>query len=446
VVIGDVLLDVDVETSAVRLSPDGPAPVLDEREREVRAGGAALAARLAALEHDGPVVLVAPVPADTEAEIRSLLDPRVGLLAVPADGAIPVKTRLRCGDMTVARLDRGSAGTRVTSVPAEVGHVLDEAGAVLVSDYGAGATASEELRALVAGVAGRVPVVWDPHPRGAAPVAGVVLVTPNATEAARAAGGSADGDFGALREQAEELLRRWRPRAVAVTLGRRGALLCDAGGRSTVFPPPSDVNGDACGAGDCFAAAATVALYEHALPSEAVARSVARASAFLAAGGVAGIGRNNSLPVDLPAERLAAAVRERGETVVATGGCFDLLHAGHVAMLTAARALGDCLIVCLNSDESVRRLKGDGRPLQPVNDRARVLLALRAVDAVLVFDEDTPVEALRRIRPQLWVKGDDYAGAQLPETELVRSWGGEVVTVPYLAGRSTTGLVELSRR
>jgi rfaE bifunctional protein nucleotidyltransferase chain/domain len=127
--------------------------------------------------------------------------------------------------------------------------------------------------------------------------------------------------------------------------------------------------------------------------------------------------------------------------VVATGGCFDLLHAGHVATLEAARALGDCLVVCLNSDASVRRLKGAARPLVPQDDRARVLAALQPVDAVVVFDEDTPTEALRRVRPDVWAKGGDYAGVDLPEAALLREWGGQSVVLPYLQGRSTTGLV-----
>lgn len=126
---------------------------------------------------------------------------------------------------------------------------------------------------------------------------------------------------------------------------------------------------------------------------------------------------------------------------MATGGCFDLLHAGHVASLRAARRLGDCLVVCLNSDESVRRLKGPGRPLVPAPDRARVLEALECVDAVLVFDEDTPVEALRRLKPQVWAKGGDYAGQDLPESAVLEEWGGQAVVLPYLDGRSTTRLV-----
>ena len=130
--------------------------------------------------------------------------------------------------------------------------------------------------------------------------------------------------------------------------------------------------------------------------------------------------------------------------MVATGGCFDLLHPGHVSVLEAARRLGDCLIVCLNSDRSVHRLKGPGRPLQSEQDRATVLRALRCVDEVVVFDEDTPVETLRTLRPDVWVKGGDYAGIELPEAAVLAEWGGVAVTVPYQAGRSTTGLVELA--
>jgi rfaE bifunctional protein nucleotidyltransferase chain/domain len=126
--------------------------------------------------------------------------------------------------------------------------------------------------------------------------------------------------------------------------------------------------------------------------------------------------------------------------VVATGGCFDLLHAGHVSLLQAARSLGDCLIVCLNSDASVHRLKGDGRPLNHAADRGAVLAALGCVDAITVFSEDTPCAALDRIRPDIWVKGGDYDGRDLPEAALLENWGGVAVTVPYLSGRSTTRL------
>jgi rfaE bifunctional protein nucleotidyltransferase chain/domain len=147
------------------------------------------------------------------------------------------------------------------------------------------------------------------------------------------------------------------------------------------------------------------------------------------------------VPADAGRLDLVARVRAAGGTVVATGGCFDLLHAGHVASLRSARSLGDCLVVCVNSDASVRRLKGPTRPLVPVADRVQVLEALSCVDAVLVFDEDSPAELLDRLRPDLWVKGGDYAGVELPEQAVLRSWGGQAVVLPYLEGRSTTGLV-----
>ncbi|MFC7472271.1 adenylyltransferase/cytidyltransferase family protein [Actinomadura keratinilytica] len=128
------------------------------------------------------------------------------------------------------------------------------------------------------------------------------------------------------------------------------------------------------------------------------------------------------------------------------GGCFDLLHAGHVALLEAARRTGDCLIVCLNSDASVRRRKGPGRPLVEAADRMRVLNALECVDAVAVFDEDTPERLLGELRPHIWAKGGDYARSSLPETRLVESWGGQVLLLPYLDGRSTTSLAERAAR
>ncbi|MGV9251475.1 D-glycero-beta-D-manno-heptose 1-phosphate adenylyltransferase [Streptomyces sp. NPDC003697] len=138
---------------------------------------------------------------------------------------------------------------------------------------------------------------------------------------------------------------------------------------------------------------------------------------------------------------LAAHVRATGGTVVAAGGCFDLLHAGHVGLLQAARRIGDCLVVCVNSDASVRRRKGGGRPVNPLADRVRVLRALACVDAVAVFDEDTPERLLAELRPDVWVKGGDYAGAELPEAALLEEWGGQAVLLPYLDGRSSTAMM-----
>ncbi|OUC88561.1 D-glycero-beta-D-manno-heptose 1-phosphate adenylyltransferase [Streptosporangium minutum] len=142
---------------------------------------------------------------------------------------------------------------------------------------------------------------------------------------------------------------------------------------------------------------------------------------------------------------VAEAVRATGGRLIATGGCFDLLHAGHVSLLRRARALGDALIVCVNSDASVRRLKGPGRPVVGEPDRVEVLRALECVDAVAVFGEETPAAMIERLRPHVWVKGGDYEALDLPEAETVRRVGGESVILPRVSGRSTTDLIAAAR-
>jgi len=443
VVVGDALLDVDVETSAERLVPDSAAPVLDEVARSQRPGGAALAARFAATDPDVEVTLVTALPADPAGQaLRASLPPSIHLHALPCRGGTGVKTRLRRGGEVVARLDQGGDGVQVPGLPAEVRDLLHGADAVLVSDYGRGLTRAPGLPELLMQVATHRPVAWDPHPRGAVPVPGSRLVTPNAAEAAAACGEPKARSVADGCRQARTLVRQWQVGGVAVTLGPRGAVLASTAHSAALFPTLQSISEDPCGAGDRFAARAATALAAGAGAPEAVAAAVSAATAFLARGGLARLDADSAeRPATGLVTDLIRSVRAKGGTVVATGGCFDLLHAGHVATLDAARALGDCLIVCLNSDASVRRAKGSGRPVQPVDDRRRLLEGLRAVDAVVVFEEDTPRQVLPTIRPDIWVKGGDYAGTELPETSLLRSWGGEVVTVPYLPGLSTTDLL-----
>ena len=438
VVVGDALLDVDLTGEAGRLCPDAPVPVLDDLEESPRPGGAALAAALAA--RDGAdVVLVAAVGTDEGGDTlrRLLAEAGVDLVPLPLQGETPVKRRVRSAGQSLLRLDTG--GGRPGAPPSTALDVLRDAAAVLVSDYGRGTTSLPGVREALAGA----PLVWDPHPRGAEPVPGVRLATPNRDEAAlmatRHGGGSERSGLGAVDDHARTLVSAWRAGAVAVTLGPGGALLSHGESSPSVIPAPPTTVSDPCGAGDRLASAAALAVAAGALPSEALHAGVVAASDFLAHGGAAGyaappVARGHGLD-------LVERTRATGGTVVATGGCFDLLHAGHVATLRAARALGDCLVVCLNSDASVRRLKGDARPLVPQADRARVLEALEPVDAVVVFDEDTPVEVLRRLRPDVWAKGGDYAGAELPEAALLAEWGAQSVVLPYLDGRSTTALL-----
>lgn len=453
VVLGDALLDRDLDGRAERLSPDAPVPVLDELSEHSRPGGAGLAAALAARNGRAVTLISALAPDAAAEELRELLARAgVALVDLGLEGQTAEKVRVRTGGRALLRLDRGSEPGTVRAAGPEALGVLAEADAVLVSDYGRGVAAEPALRDALAALPARVPVVWDPHPRGPAPVPGVLVATPNREEARRFAP-EADGDsLAALTRGARALAARWRAVNVCITLGERGALLVGGDGAPVAVPvPAAPAGGDPCGAGDAFAASLAGALADGALPSAAVRSAALGAAAFVAAGGASAFSRGAEGPVP-PADgddpiALADRVRASGGTVVATGGCFDILHAGHVRMLAAARALGDCLIVCLNSDASIRRLKGPERPVVEEADRAAVLAALGAVDAVALFDEDTPEKLLDRLRPDLFAKGGDYRIADLPEATLLESWGGQAVVLPYVPGRSTTRLIaEVARR
>jgi len=448
VVIGDVVLDRDLLGRTERVAPDAPVPVVDLSEVQESPGGAGLTALLCATG-DVDVLLVAPVADDDAgrrlaAALAEAPDP-VQLLALDHVGGTRTKTRVRVAGQSLLRLDDGGPGTPGPVDAAALRTALADADVVLVSDYGAGTTHDPAVRAVLAEVARRVPVVWDPHPRGGAPVPGCALVTPNHAEAAASAGSGAGGPD-AL---AAALAGRWRARGVCVTTGAQGAWLGAPGSEPLFVPAPVVSGGDPCGAGDRFAASAALSLASGAVPSEAVVAAVRDASAWVGSGGASGWREAARAPRQAPAaaasgasaEDVVARVRAAGGTVVATGGCFDVLHAGHVACLEAARRLGDALVVLINSDDSVRRLKGPGRPVNDAEDRAAVLAALDSVDAVAVFTEDDPRAALDRLRPDVWAKGGDYGGAELPEAALVRGWGGRVVLLPYLDGRSTTAIL-----
>jgi rfaE bifunctional protein nucleotidyltransferase chain/domain len=322
------------------------------------------------------------------------------------------------------------------------------ASAVLVADYGRGVASLTGVREALARRGAAARVVWDPHPHGPHPVEGTHL-TPNESEASallRSAGLRTSTEPADL---AQALCRRFACASVALTRGAAGSLYTTGDGPPLSLPPERPVSGDCCGAGDAFAAALTAALAGGLLPREAAQHAVTEAGRYVAAGGPA----NWSPTAAHRARRSDPAVmsgRMRsplggGAVVVATSGCFDLLHAGHVEMLRAARDLGDRLVVLLNSDASVRRLKGHGRPVQSAVDRARILASLRSVDDVWIFDEDDPVASLRKLRPDIFVKGGDYAYHDLVEARAVGEWGGTVRILPYSDGRSTTSIIEHAR-
>jgi D-beta-D-heptose 7-phosphate kinase/D-beta-D-heptose 1-phosphate adenosyltransferase len=473
VVIGDVLLDRTVDGTSDRLCPDAPVPVLDVTGTIETPGGAGLAALLCA-ETAGCVSLVAPVANDAQGQrLTELLADRIEVLACGHRGPTRTKTRVRSTGQPIVRLDQGGPASPTTLPMAAIRRTLETADAVLVSDYGAGITAESELRAAVAEFARHKPVVWDPHPRGATPLPGTTLATPNLAEARRVLGNlNRPADIGdrsaAMAEVARRLADHWPVRAVAVTAGPAGAFLADGTGQVRFFPAVAVSGGDPCGAGDRFAATVTAGLARRELLSEAVGRGVAAATAW-----VRGVGRDGTTPGTVPivtapigtldrggpaeraapeedasaqlVEELARNLRDAGRSIVATGGCFDIVHAGHVATLQAARRLGDALVVLVNSDDSVRRLKGPHRPIVGERDRARVLQSLDCVTAVVVFDEDDPRRVLSELRPDVWVKGGDYGGTVLPESDVVTEHGGSIVFVPYLTGRSTSSIIERAR-
>ncbi|CRZ15696.1 PfkB family carbohydrate kinase [Mycolicibacterium neworleansense] len=446
VIVGDSMLDVDIEGSATRLSPEAPVPVVDADRVWERPGGAGLAAVLAA-RVESEVVLVTAVADDTDGQrLAELLTASgVTVVALPMAGSTVCKTRIRASGQSMLRLDRGDGIVAGKDLPAEAADALGRARAICVADYGHGVSAHPGLRRLLEHNGNRVPLVWDPHPRGAQPVPGCWLVTPNQVEA--------------QQNSAETLRRHWRARAVSVTLGERGAAVSTEDGRvadiTVPFTPAASARSDTCGAGDRFAVAATLSLAEGKSTVEAVTEAVCAASRFVAAGGAVGVsapGRIGSIggspeftAVLGEVTEVRDRLRRRGGRLVATGGCFDLLHTGHVRLLHRARQLGDTLVVLLNSDTSVRALKGASRPVMSQADRARVLCALACVDAVVIFDETSPEYQLEQLRPDAWVKGGDYTGADLPEAAVVRSHGGDVVLLPTIAGYSSSKLIAAMR-
>ncbi len=448
VIVGDILLDVDIIGSAERLSPEAPVPVVSRPRTTRRPGGAGRAALIAAGETGWRVTLVGALGKDTNGhQVRALLaDAGIDLIDLGVAGSTPSRTRVRARGQTVVRIDDDGEPLRLGELPWEAQEVLRKAAAVVVCDYGQGVTGHDGLRGALAELTRHVPVVWDPHPRGHDPVPEVALAVPTSSELRTLAGHTDDTHEGLEPDvrNARRLLHTWQARQVAVTRGSSGAVLVS----DSVSPPLvvscHPVDGDTCGAGDRFAVAAAVLLAQGRLPSQAVSGAVEAATAYVAGGNTNGLrtppAGDRRCPDDVMA--LVEHVRARGGRIIGTGGCFDLLHAGHLSLLEQARRLGDCLIVCMNSDTSVSRVKGPERPVVDQAQRAAMLSALTCVDGVLIFDEDTPHVVLETLRPDVWVKGGDYAGRRLPESDLIESWGGQIVVVAYLEGNSTTSLIE----
>jgi D-beta-D-heptose 7-phosphate kinase/D-beta-D-heptose 1-phosphate adenosyltransferase len=284
------------------------------------------------------------------------------------------------------------------------------------------------------------------------------MLTPNLKELALSAGRSLDPyNTEAIAEAARPLIAEAQLDWMVVTLGPRGMLLVPANGPPRHLPAVNRAVSDVTGAGDTVAAVLAIALAGGANVFQAA--EIANAAAGVAVGEVGAVSVKLDQIRDALLGRAGAKVVDRadlamrakgwrvaGKRVVFTNGCFDLLHAGHLSLLHQAADAGDLLLVAINSDESVRRLKGEERPILPAAERAALLAALICVDAVTIYDEPTPLEVLREVLPDVLVKGQDYKLEHVVGRDLVESSGGRVLLVPLVAGRSTSTLIERIRR
>ena len=466
-VVGDLLLDRYVFGAAERISPEAPIPILLATGQEDRLGGAAsVAAMLIRLEADA---ILAGVVGDDESGriLRQCLDELgLGDEHVRTDPSRPTTLKQRYvaraqdrHPQQILRVDVEARAPLAARVGEELLEGLESCWArcdiVLVSDYGKGVCTPGLLRHVFerAGRHGKR-VIVDPARGGDySRYSGCCCLTPNRRETGLATGRSVENACQAL-DAGEQLRRQLDLEAVVVTLDHEGMVLCHHDGRSQVFPTRERQVYDVTGAGDMVLSVIGLTLAAGGDYPEAITLANAAAGLEVERLGVVTVSRAElaaelgALPLPSPRKQLSIAElvaeldrrRQRGQRVVFTNGCFDILHAGHVHCLQQARAFGDFLVVGLNSDASVCRLKGQGRPLHRSAERASVLAALACVDAITVFDEDTPLRLIEAVRPDLLVKGGDYRPEQVIGREFVESTGGRLVLIPLVEGLSSTRL------
>jgi len=453
-VYGDLLLDEYVFGRASRLSPEKPVPVVAFERCETYPGGAGNVARnLAALGCEP--VLVAAVGDDAAGrEARDRLEAdglSTGGLVPTEERPTPRKVRIHAGQHALVRVDyEDPEGEISAGLEAElIGRVEELApscGGAIVSDYRKGSVSAAGVGALARSLAGG-PLVADPKGADAGRYRGATHLVPNEAELGALLGEGWDD------AAAEGFRAGLGLEALIVTRSERGVRLYREGAVRDL-PTRARQVFDVTGAGDTFAAALTAFLAGGAAVETAA--ELANAAAGIV---VRRVGTATATRIEIAAElarrtgapperldreavaRVAAERRAKGDSVVFTNGCFDLLHVGHIQMLEASRALGDCLIVGINTDDSVRRLKGDGRPILGEDERAEILGALSCVDHVVVFDEDTPRALIEAIRPDVLTKGADYETSEIVGADLVRSWGGRVERIDLVEGRSTSRII-----
>jgi D-beta-D-heptose 7-phosphate kinase/D-beta-D-heptose 1-phosphate adenosyltransferase len=468
--VGDLMLDEFVYGDVARISPEAPAPVLTVTRSELVVGGAGNVARnIAAL--GARCILIGVVGEDdagTMLEARLGSEPRIEAY-LACDSSRPTTRKVRfVSEHHSTHLLRAD-----WELAQPIGHeterkILDQASAALpratslvLSDYAKGLLTPHVVRTLIDAARKLAkPVIVDPKGKDFSVYHGATLITPNRQELAdvtrRALASEAD-----IASAAGELNRSIASTAVLVTRSEAGMSLVPAHGDPVhIGAYPVKVR-DVSGAGDTVVAALAVMLAADSGLEPAMRAANAAAAVVVGKRGTATVSAAELRARILPAASLAleektifdwavlderlAEWRRQGLRIGFTNGCFDLLHPGHVKLLAKARAACDRLIVGLNGDGSVRRLKGEGRPMQEVHARAEVLAALEAVDLVVIFDQDTPLELIRRVRPKVLVKGGDYSREQVVGRELVEADGGEVILIDLVPGFSTSRIVRRSR-
>ena len=466
VVLGDLMLDSYIWGSCTRISPEAPVPIVKvERESRCLGGAGNVIANLNGLGVQAIPVACTAADEDGE-EILSLLR-AIGLNteSVICNRAMTTtsKTRVMAREQQIVRIDRETplamdAETEGLLIEA-VRRALSLCDVLVISDYAKGVCSPKVTRqAIVDATALGIPVVVDPKRADLSVYAGATWITPNMSEFAAAAGLMVDEllDAKVLETAAQALRHRLRVQHLLITRGAQGMTLVDELGAMQVAAHAREVY-DISGAGDTVIATLSV------LVGQGLEPGVCVRLANLAAGVV--VQKVGTTPIDLAMLKAAVlgagserkvldralllqraeAWRQSGCRIVMTNGCFDLLHVGHAQMLEDAASLGDVLVVAVNSDASVRRLKGPERPILTEGDRVRMLAALACVDAVVVFGEETPIPLLRQLQPDVLVKGGDYGLAQVVGREVVEGYGGEVHVVPERPRHSTTRLIESIR-
>ncbi|MBD5647848.1 MAG: bifunctional D-glycero-beta-D-manno-heptose-7-phosphate kinase/D-glycero-beta-D-manno-heptose 1-phosphate adenylyltransferase HldE [Desulfovibrio sp.] len=466
-VVGDVMLDRYLVGDVTRISPEAPVPVVRLEKRWSVPGGAGNVARN--LSRLGVTARLTGLVGD-DAEGRSLTEAVAAegieaALAVSRERATTSKTRVLGHGQQLLRLDAERVGplseAELAPLREAVARLLPGSGAIIISDYGKGVFLRREdgdsLCAVIMDMAreARIPVLVDPKGADWARYAGAACVTPNMAEFRLACGLAAGArpEAAERRELAEGLCRQYGFARLLLTRGARGMTLYAPGEAPVNIRAVVREVADVSGAGDTVIA--TLAACVAGGLGWADSAAVANAAAGVAVGkaGTAPVsvaelnealrqGRDNPKLYSVPAlARKLEEWRRKGERIVFTNGCFDLIHPGHVALLRQAAALGDRLVVGLNADASVKRLKGPERPIQDEMSRALVLAALQMVDAVVLFGEDTPERLIRAVSPDVLVKGSDYRVEDVVGADFVLGRGGEVRLVDLVDGCSTTGLV-----